>query len=80
MHYHDAEENPAHYCRDAAETRTARAVAHLFVALHDALTSLERKALLVAEEDAAAETDLAHPRINREEVAGSRGVRRAALD
>lgn len=70
--------------RTIAEMRRRHApqerFAHLFVALHDALTSLERKALLVAEEDAAAETDLAHPRINREEVAGSRGVRRAALD
>jgi hypothetical protein len=50
--------------------------AHLFVALHDALTGLERKALPVAEEHAAAETDLTRPRINRDKVAESR-VRRA---
>jgi hypothetical protein len=39
---------------------------HLFEALHDALTDLERWTLPAAEEIAAAEADLARPRINRE--------------
>jgi hypothetical protein len=38
--------------------------AHLFTALHDALTDLERKTLPAAEEGAAAEAP--RPRINRE--------------
>jgi hypothetical protein len=41
---------------------------HLFAALHDALTDLERRTLPEAEEDAAAEADLARPRINREKA------------
>jgi hypothetical protein len=51
--------------------------AHLFAALHDALTDLERRTLPAAEEDAP-EADLARPRINREKAGGCGGVRRSA--
>jgi hypothetical protein len=58
--------------RTIAEMRRRHApqgrFAHLFVALHDALTDLERNTLPAAEEEAAAEADRARPRINRVEV------------
>ena len=61
--------------RTIAEMRRRHApqgqFAHLFAALHDALTDLERKTLPATEEDAAAEVDLARPRINREKAEGA---------
>jgi hypothetical protein len=58
--------------RTIAEMRRRHApqgrFAHLFAALHDALTDLEHKTLPAAKEDAAAEADRARPRINREEA------------
>ena len=68
--------------RTIAEMRRRHApqgqFAHLFAALHDAVTNLERRTLPVAEEDAPAEADLARPRINREKAGGCGGVRLAA--
>jgi hypothetical protein len=67
--------------RTIAEMRRRHApqgqFAHLFAALHDALTDLERRTLPAAEEDAP-EADLARPRINREKAGGCGGVRRSA--